>query len=78
MNRRFKIYLATLLGVISLLAFSSSAHEGEHHSPGGNGQLNNEPLAPMSFTPCVNGMASTFPCSNVDLMAFLLTKQAPK
>jgi len=78
MNRRFKIYLSTLLGVISLLAFSSSAHEGEHHSPGGNGQLNNEPLAPMSFTPCVNGMASTFPCSNVDLMAFLLTKQAPK
>ncbi|HEX3280022.1 MAG TPA: choice-of-anchor B family protein [Pyrinomonadaceae bacterium] len=71
MNRRLKIYLATLLGVIGLLAFSSSAHEGEHHSPGGNGQLNNEPLAAMSFTPCVNGMASTFPCRNVDLMALL-------
>jgi choice-of-anchor B domain-containing protein len=71
MNRKFKIYLATLLGVITLLAFSSSAHEGEHHSPGGNGQLNDQPLVPMAFTPCLNGMAGTFPCRNVDLMALL-------
>lgn len=71
MNRRFKIYFATMLGVITLLGWSSSAHEGEHHSPGGNGQPNGQALVEMSFTPCVNGMAATFPCRNVDLMSLL-------
>lgn len=71
MNRKFKLYLATMLGLIILMGWSSSAHEGEHHSPGGNGQPNDQALVDMSFTPCVNGMAATFPCSNVDLMALL-------
>ncbi|MBA8889443.1 choice-of-anchor B domain-containing protein [Dokdonella fugitiva] len=29
------------------------------------------PLAPMHATPCVNGMAGTYPCSNIDLLAFV-------
>ena len=28
------------------------------------------PLAPLHSTPCVNGMAATYPCSNVDLLSF--------
>jgi choice-of-anchor B domain-containing protein len=31
----------------------------------------NEPLAPLHGTPCVNGMAGIYPCSNVDLLAFV-------
>ncbi len=59
------------LGGLVLWGWSSAAHEGEHHSPGGNGQPNNTPLAAMAFTPCVNGMAFTFQCNNVDLMSLL-------
>ena len=29
-----------------------------------------QPLAPLHSTPCVNGMAATYPCSNVDLLSF--------
>mgnify|MGYP000210952249 CR=1 FL=1 len=29
-----------------------------------------EPLAPMHATPCVNGFAGAYPCSNIDLLAF--------
>ncbi len=29
------------------------------------------PLAPLHATPCVNGMAAGFPCSNIDLLAFV-------
>lgn len=29
-----------------------------------------QPLAPLHSTPCVNGMAATYPCSNVDLHSF--------
>ena len=35
----------------------------DHHEP--------ESLASMSITSCVGGLAGTYPCSNVDLMAFL-------
>jgi choice-of-anchor B domain-containing protein len=28
------------------------------------------PLAPLHATPCVNGMAGIYPCSNIDLLAF--------
>lgn len=28
------------------------------------------PLAPLHSTPCVNGMAATYPCSNIDLLSF--------
>jgi choice-of-anchor B domain-containing protein len=32
-------------------------------------------LAPRSFTPCVDGFAAQYPCSNVDLMSFLPLSQ---
>jgi choice-of-anchor B domain-containing protein len=51
--------------------WSARAHEGEHQSPGGNGQPGGAPLAAMFNTPCVNGMAGTFPCNKVDLAALL-------
>ncbi|HSX61678.1 MAG TPA: choice-of-anchor B family protein, partial [Tahibacter sp.] len=28
------------------------------------------PLAPLHSTPCVDGMAATYPCSNIDLLSF--------
>ena len=39
------------------------AFAAEHH--------HNEQLAAQSITACVGGLAGTYPCSNVDLMAFL-------
>ena len=60
-----------ILACLCLIAWSVLAHEGEHHSPGGNGQPNNEPLAATGFTPCVNGHAGTFPCDKVDLGSLL-------
>lgn len=39
------------------------AFAAEHH--------HNEHLAAQSITTCVGGMAGTYPCSNIDLMAFL-------
>jgi len=68
--RRIVIPLA-LLSVLSLAIWSALAHEGEHHSPGGNGQPGDAPLAAMTNMPCVNGMAGTFPCNKVDLAALL-------
>src|ERR1044072_2685641 len=68
--RRIVIPLA-LLFVLSLVVWSALAHDGEHHSPGGNEHLNDEPLAALANMPCVNGFAGTFPCNKVDLAAFL-------
>src|SRR5215210_4738692 len=68
--RRIVIPLA-LLSVLGLAVWSALAHDGEHHSPGGNGQPNDAPLAAMANMPCVNGMAGTFPCNKVDLAALL-------
>jgi choice-of-anchor B domain-containing protein len=68
--RKIVIPLALLSG-LSLAVWSALAHEGEHHSPGGNGQPGDAPLAAMGFTPCADGMAGTFPCNKVDLAAFL-------
>ena len=68
--RRIVIALA-LLFVLSLAVWSALAHDGEHHSPGGNGQPNDEPLAAVVNLPCVNGFAGTFPCNKVDLAALL-------
>ncbi|HEV3470774.1 MAG TPA: choice-of-anchor B family protein [Pyrinomonadaceae bacterium] len=59
------------LAAFAALGWSSLAHEGEHHSPGGNGQPGNQQLTPMGPTPCVNGRAGTFPCRNIDLASFL-------
>ena len=68
--RKIVIPLALFSG-LSLAVWSALAHEGEHHSPGGNGQPGDAPLAAMGFTPCADGMAGTFPCNKVDLAAFL-------
>src|SRR5215204_1822074 len=68
--RKIVIPLA-LLFVLSLAVWSALAHDGEHHSPGGNGQLNDAPLVAAANQPCVNGMAGTFPCNKIDLAAFL-------
>ncbi|HEX8118392.1 MAG TPA: choice-of-anchor B family protein, partial [Pyrinomonadaceae bacterium] len=69
-NRRIAITLA-LLFALSLAVWSALAHEGEHHSPGGNGQPDDAPLAALTNVPCVNGLAGTFPCNRVDLAALL-------
>jgi choice-of-anchor B domain-containing protein len=51
---------------------SGAAHDGvKHIGEGGNGQPGNQPMSAMSLTPCVNGMAGTFPCQNIDLASFL-------
>src|SRR5215211_2460961 len=69
-TRRIVIPVA-LLSVLGLAVWSALAHEGEHHSPGGNGQPGGAPLTAMANLPCVNGMAGTFPCNKVDLAALL-------
>ena len=71
MSTRKLVVVFTLLFAASLVVWSVRAHEGEHHSPGGNGQPNDAPLAAMTNTPCVNGFAGTFPCNKVDLAALL-------
>ena len=45
--------------------------EGPAIGGGPNGQPNGQALAAMGKTPCVGGMAGTFPCHNVDLASFL-------
>ena len=69
-SRRAAVSLA-ILSALCLVALSVLAHEGEHHSPGGNGQPGGAPLAAQGFTPCVNGTAGTFPCDKIDLASFL-------
>jgi choice-of-anchor B domain-containing protein len=71
MNRRKVFVSLVVLSALCLAAWSALAHEGEHHSPGGNGQPGDAPLAAMASTPCVNGFAGTFPCNKVDLAALL-------
>ncbi|MBD0324989.1 MAG: choice-of-anchor B family protein [Pyrinomonadaceae bacterium] len=73
-NRKFAFLLALLLVLTvwgsPLLAVHDDEHE--HGGNGGpNGQPGNQALLPMSLTPCVNGMAGTFPCRNVDLASLL-------
>ncbi|MCA1619290.1 MAG: choice-of-anchor B family protein [Acidobacteria bacterium] len=71
MSIRKFVVAAAILSALSLGVWSVFAHDGEHHSPGGNGQPGDTPLAAMSYTPCVNGLAGTFPCDKVDLAALL-------
>ena len=71
MNIRRIVIPLVLLYALSLVVWSAVAHEGEHHSPGGNGQPGDAPLAAMANLPCVNGFAGTFPCNKVDLAALL-------
>jgi choice-of-anchor B domain-containing protein len=68
-----KFRLGFLIGLAFLAAgllFVAAAHEGEHGG-GPNGQPNEQPLVAMSSTPCVGGMAGTFPCHNIDMASFL-------
>ncbi|HJQ33154.1 MAG TPA: choice-of-anchor B family protein [Pyrinomonadaceae bacterium] len=71
MKTRTVLVTLALLFALSLAVWVVGAHEGEHHSPGGNGQPNDAPLTAMGLTPCVNGFAGTFPCNRVDLAALL-------
>src|SRR3712207_9335579 len=71
MNTRRIVIPLALLSVLSLAVWSALAHEGEHHSPGGNGQPNGAPLTAAANVPCVNGFAGTFPCNKVDLASLL-------
>ncbi|HEX8148625.1 MAG TPA: choice-of-anchor B family protein [Pyrinomonadaceae bacterium] len=71
MNIKRIVLPLALLSVLSPAVWSALAHDGEHHSPGGNGQPNDAPLAAAVDQPCVNGMAGTFPCNKVDLAALL-------
>ncbi|MFL6283181.1 MAG: choice-of-anchor B family protein [Pyrinomonadaceae bacterium] len=71
MNTRRAFVSLAILAALCLIAWSVLAHEGEHHSPGGNGQPGDAPMAAMAFTPCTGGMAGTFPCNKVDLASFL-------
>lgn len=71
MKIRSIVISLALLFVLSLAVWSALAHDGEHHSPGGNGQPGDAPLAAVANQPCVGGMAGTFPCNKIDLAAFL-------
>jgi choice-of-anchor B domain-containing protein len=71
MNTGRAIVSLAILAALCLIAWSVLAHEGEHHSPGGNGQPGDAPMVAMAFTPCTGGMAGTFPCNKVDLASFL-------
>ncbi|HEX8709911.1 MAG TPA: choice-of-anchor B family protein, partial [Pyrinomonadaceae bacterium] len=69
--------LAVVVFLTAGLLFSTQAvHDGEEHPHGGgpNGQPNEQPLNALGRTPCVGGMAGTFPCHNVDLASFLPLK----
>ncbi|HEX8000739.1 MAG TPA: choice-of-anchor B family protein [Pyrinomonadaceae bacterium] len=73
-NRKFALLLALLLILTVWGSPLLAVHDDEHEHGGGggpNGQPGNQALLPMSLTPCVNGMAGTFPCRNVDLAALL-------
>ena len=66
--------MACLAFIMAGLLFSVQAlhdEEGHPHGGGANGQPNEQPLVAMGKTPCVGGMAGTFPCHNVDLASFL-------
>jgi choice-of-anchor B domain-containing protein len=72
-NRKLALLLASLLILLPLGGPLLAAHddEGEIGGDGPNGQPGNQPMVAMSLTPCVNGLAGTFPCRNVDLASFL-------
>lgn len=68
------LIVLSLLGLALAIGTRSKAHDEEPPGGierGGNGQPNGAPMVQMALTPCQSGMAGTFPCSNVDLLAFL-------
>jgi choice-of-anchor B domain-containing protein len=78
-NKKFSALIFVLLVSCALVLLvtlppSGAAYHDEekgHGGDGGNGQVDGKPMSAMSGVPCVNGMAGTFPCQNVDLAAFL-------
>jgi choice-of-anchor B domain-containing protein len=70
----FTLLFSCALALLVALPPSGAAfHDDEHGhgGDGGNGQVNGQAMSAMSAIPCVNGMAGTFPCQNVDLASFL-------
>jgi choice-of-anchor B domain-containing protein len=68
--RRALLPLAAAGALLALLW--SLAHRLEaHDQPKGGGLVVEGPFDESAFTPCVGGMAGTFPCSNVDLLAYI-------
>ena len=66
------LFSCALVLLVSLPPSSGAAHDGDKHiGEGGNGQPDGKAMSAMGLTPCVNGMAGTFPCQNVDLASFL-------
>ncbi|HEX8559138.1 MAG TPA: choice-of-anchor B family protein [Pyrinomonadaceae bacterium] len=73
MKTRKILLVAAPLFAACFAVWTAGAHEGEHHSPGGNGQPDGAPLSAMADTRCVGGKAGTFPCNKIDLAALLPT-----
>jgi choice-of-anchor B domain-containing protein len=74
-KRKLTLLLAFLLMLTTawsrpLLALHDE-EDGDHVGDGTNGQPNNQPMFAMAATPCVNGLAGSFPCNNIDLAAFM-------
>lgn len=68
----FLLLFSCALALLVSVPPSGAAHDGDKHiGEGGNGQPGGQPMSAMGLTPCVNGMAGTFPCHNVDLASFL-------
>jgi choice-of-anchor B domain-containing protein len=73
-SKKFRVQILTcLIFLVVGLLFSAKAFHDEGPPIGGgpNGQPNGQPLVAMGKTPCVGGMAGTFPCHNIDLASFL-------
>lgn len=73
-SKKYRIIIVACAAFLTAgLLFSVRAHDEEGHPHGGgpNGQLNGQPLVAMGKTPCIGGMAGTFPCKNIDLASFL-------
>ena len=71
---KFRVSILTCLVFLTVsLLFSVKAFhdEGPPIGSGPNGQPNGQALVAMGKTPCVGGMAGTFPCHNIDLASFL-------
>lgn len=69
---RVSILMCLVFLIVSLFFSVKAFHdEGPPIGSGPNGQPNGQALVAMGKTPCVGGMAGTFPCHNIDLASFL-------